>query len=163
MAKIDITNLTGGALFDALKSPQKIMVKKTKTPKVPEVQPYKSLGWDIDSLVLMVTYHYCDRCGNNWTVPNRDILIKRVHTKYGIHYAPLTIVSKEPVTIFSGIGMITERSEEAHKFCDRCWDLKSVIEAHKHGQEESEEALPQTEALDQDDIPLPSTGDHPLD
>jgi len=168
MAKLDITDLTGDALFAALKGPQKITVKKTKTPKVPEVQPYKSLGWDIDSLVLLVTHHYCTRCSNKWTVPNRDILIKRIHKKYGIHYAPLTIVSEEPATIFSGIAMVTEREDEEHTFCDQCWDLKSVIEAHRDGQENSEEALPKTEAIalsggDGDQIPIPDTGAHPLD
>lgn len=162
MAKLDITNLTGEALFAALKSPQKITVKKTKKPKVPEVQPYKSLGWDIESLILPVFYKHCDGCGLTHITPNRDILIKRVHKKYGTHYAPLTIVSKEPATIFSGVGMETKEEHEHIPFCQECWNLKSVIEEHHHGQEESSEALPQTEAVDED-IPTPVAGDHPLD
>lgn len=124
MATIDITNLTGNDLFEALKSGSKIKTEKTKAPPKPTLESL----WANHSLVLIIHQTTCSCCGHQYEVPNPHILLHRRHPTEGEHYMAVTPMYKDPETVFSKLPLIERVEMSTVEACQFCWNLGTVIE-----------------------------------
>lgn len=93
--QLDITNLSGSDLFEALKSGKKFVV--TKTPKEFSDKPLKEVHyipfidqWTEEAIILIEHLTVCINCGSAYSTPNSRLLVRESHERLGVHYRAIS-------------------------------------------------------------------------
>lgn len=127
MPTVDITDLTGNALFEALKSGAKI--KKSTLP-LSRLQDVAS-DWHNQNLVMIVHQVECQGCGAVYPYPNGNILLHQTHEKKGDHYSSIASTLKNPESELWNLQLVEQVEVFEVSVCQVCWNLKHIVELAK--------------------------------
>ena len=122
--KLDITNLRGGDLWDALSSGKQLVTKKPPKP----ISPRPSLRWQDERLVFLIHEVHCEGCDHAYEYPNADIFLRRIAKDNSVHYARLEHNIPDPEARFMNLEIITEHRQSSVSACQFCCDLAHIIE-----------------------------------
>jgi len=130
---LDITNLKGDDLWDALGSDKTFKVRKQ--PKVAKPRLLDPLApaagqhwdWSDTNLVLLVTTCEC-RCGRIYEHPNPTIFLRRETPSGALHYTAIEGRVEDPEIRFADIVPIIEYRQEAVDACQFCFNLAHIMD-----------------------------------
>lgn len=129
---IDITKLSGAALFEALASGRPLQMPKKHKPLPKTVDNLAPLcaqhwSWADTSLVLIETEVTCD-CGQIYCYPNNTLFLRREASDGTLHYTALANNIPNPEERFRTLPCHVEVRQESCRACRFCFDLAHVIE-----------------------------------
>lgn len=162
MKTIDISKLSGDALFEALQSGSRIECR-TPPKTVDRLAPTRTQSWKWadTELVLIETHVDCLCCGRRYSYPNDTLFLRRKADNGALHYTALEGNVDDPEQRFADLECVVESRRTEVRVCTACWDVQHIIDRARNPK-------PKTPPVERtelpDDIPeLPSELDLPPD
>lgn len=92
-----------------------------------KLDKYHDIHWRETHCVLLLTHVTCQCCQTTWDVTNPEILIRRVHPKYGVHFTTITHDQTLTSSLFGTLPRYIEHHHEKIACCETCFQNGNFI------------------------------------